>query len=58
MKSYVLKPSFEMHSLSFFKRLKKEREVSFEEVILCIEEGRVLAILEHPILSINTYQVD
>ena len=28
--------------------LKTERNVSFEEVILALEEGRLLAILEHP----------
>ena len=30
------------------EKLKKERGISFEEVILCIQEGKVLAILEHP----------
>lgn len=30
------------------KLLKKERKVSFEEVILAIEKNRLLAILEHP----------
>ena len=28
--------------------LKKERKVSFEEVVLCIEKGKLLDILEHP----------
>jgi len=28
--------------------LKKERKVSFEEVILAVEQNRLLAILEHP----------
>jgi uncharacterized DUF497 family protein len=28
--------------------LKKERKVSFEEVVLCIEKGQLLDILEHP----------
>ena len=28
--------------------LKKDRKVSFEEVILAIEQNRLLAILEHP----------
>ena len=28
--------------------LKKDRKVSFEEVILAIEQNRFLAILEHP----------
>jgi len=30
------------------EKLKKERGISIEEVILCIQEGKVLAILEHP----------
>ncbi len=30
------------------KKLKKERGVSFEEVVAHIEEGKVLVILEHP----------
>ncbi len=28
--------------------LKKERNVSFEEVILALEKGQLLAVLEHP----------
>ncbi len=28
--------------------LKKERSISFEEVILAIEKNRLLAVLEHP----------
>ena len=28
--------------------LKKERKVSFEEMVLCIEKGQLLDILEHP----------
>ena len=28
--------------------LKQERNVSFEEVILALEQGRLLALLEHP----------
>jgi len=28
--------------------LKKERNISFEEVILAIEKNRLLAVLEHP----------
>jgi len=28
--------------------LKKEREVSFEDVVLAVEQGRLLDILEHP----------
>ena len=46
--------------------LKKERDVSFEEVILAIEKNRLLAVLEHPdqkkypsqqiyIVKINSY---
>ncbi len=31
--------------------LKKERNVSFEEVILAIEKNRLLAVLEHPNLQ-------
>ena len=30
------------------ERLKAERGVSFEEVVYCIERGRVLDIAEHP----------
>lgn len=30
------------------ERLKAERNVSFEEVVLCIERGYVLDIIEHP----------
>ena len=30
------------------ERLKMERGISFEEVILCIERGDVLGLLEHP----------
>ena len=30
------------------ERLKMERGISFEEVILCIERGDVLDLLEHP----------
>jgi len=29
-------------------RLKAERQVSFEEVVLCIEMGFLLDVLEHP----------
>ncbi len=28
--------------------LKKEREASFEDVVLAVEQGRLLDILEHP----------
>lgn len=48
------------------KLLKKERKVSFEEVILAIDKNRLLAVLEHPnqqkypsqqiyIVEINSY---
>ena len=30
------------------ERLKRERDVSFEEVIFCIEKGQLLDVLEHP----------
>lgn len=30
------------------RRLKAERNVSFEEVVFCIEQGRLLDIVEHP----------
>ena len=29
------------------KQLKVERDVSFEEVVVCIEEGKLMDILEH-----------
>lgn len=28
--------------------LKRERDISFEEIILAIEKGNILAIIEHP----------
>lgn len=31
------------------ERLKKERGISFEEIALCIESGRLLGIEEHPV---------
>jgi len=30
------------------ERLKKERGVSFEQVVFCIESGRLLDVLDHP----------
>ncbi|MFH1674931.1 MAG: toxin [Pseudomonadota bacterium] len=30
------------------RKLKRERGVSFEEVVFCIEQGQVLDVLEHP----------
>jgi uncharacterized DUF497 family protein len=30
------------------RRLKAERNVSFEEVVFCIERGQLLDIVEHP----------
>ena len=30
------------------RRLKVERNVSFEEVVFCIERGQLLDIVEHP----------
>jgi uncharacterized DUF497 family protein len=30
------------------RQLKKLRNISFEEIVLCIQEGRVVAVLEHP----------
>jgi uncharacterized DUF497 family protein len=30
------------------RRLKAERNVSFEEVVFCIERGQLLDIIEHP----------
>ena len=29
-------------------QLKKERNISFEEIILCISEGKIVTVLEHP----------
>ncbi len=28
--------------------LKKDRDISFEEIVLCISEGKVITVLEHP----------
>jgi mRNA-degrading endonuclease RelE of RelBE toxin-antitoxin system len=28
--------------------LKKQQSISFEEIVLCIQEGRIVAVLEHP----------
>jgi uncharacterized DUF497 family protein len=30
------------------RQLKKKREISFEEIVLCIQESRIVAVLEHP----------
>jgi uncharacterized DUF497 family protein len=30
------------------RQLKKQRSISFEEIVLCIQEGRIVAVLEHP----------
>ena len=30
------------------EELKKKRNISFEEIILCISEGKIIKILEHP----------
>jgi uncharacterized DUF497 family protein len=30
------------------RQLKKQRSISFEEIVLCIQEGRTVAVLEHP----------
>jgi uncharacterized DUF497 family protein len=30
------------------RQLKKQREISFEEIVLCIQEGRIVTVLEHP----------
>lgn len=30
------------------EKLKKERDISFEEVIMAIEEGNLLDVIEHP----------
>ena len=29
-------------------KLKKNRKISFEEIVLCIAEGKVIKVLEHP----------
>ncbi|OGF52778.1 MAG: toxin [Candidatus Fraserbacteria bacterium RBG_16_55_9] len=29
-------------------QLKKQRLISFEEIVLCIQEGRIVTVLEHP----------
>ena len=28
--------------------LKKQRGISFEEIVLCVNEGKILKVLEHP----------
>lgn len=30
------------------KRLKEERDISFEEILIAIEDDRILDIIEHP----------
>ncbi len=30
------------------RQLKKQRGISFEEIVLCIQEGRIVTVLEHP----------
>ena len=30
------------------RQLRKQRSISFEEVVLCIQEGRLVTVLEHP----------
>ena len=30
------------------EKLKKERDISFEEVVMAIEEGNLLDVIEHP----------
>jgi uncharacterized DUF497 family protein len=30
------------------RQLKKQRGISFEEIVLCIQEGRIVAVLGHP----------
>jgi uncharacterized DUF497 family protein len=30
------------------RQLKRVRGISFEEIVLCISEGRLIAVLEHP----------
>ncbi len=30
------------------RQLKKQRSISFEEIVLCIQEGRIVKVLEHP----------
>ena len=30
------------------RQLKNQRSISFEEIVLCIQEGRIVAVLEHP----------
>ena len=48
------------------EQLKKERNITFEEVVFIIQQGKILAIVEHPdqekytnqkmfILNINNY---
>jgi len=30
------------------RQLKKQRSISFEEIVLCIQEGRLVTVLENP----------
>ena len=30
------------------RKLKERRGISFEEIVLCIQEGRLVTVLEHP----------
>jgi uncharacterized DUF497 family protein len=30
------------------RQLKKQRSISSEEIVLCIQEGRIVKVLEHP----------
>jgi len=30
------------------RQLKEKRKISFEEIVLCISEGKVITVLEHP----------
>jgi len=30
------------------RQLKKQRSISFEEIVLCIQEDRIVTVLEHP----------
>jgi uncharacterized DUF497 family protein len=30
------------------KELKEKRQISFEEILICIQENRIITVLEHP----------
>ncbi len=30
------------------RQLRKQRLISFEEIVLCIQEGKIVTVLEHP----------